>query len=68
MKALRLPCWLTCHSWQPCLLKLAVVVLITALATPAGWEWADFIVMHGNWVALKGWPLGEPWRDWDKPT
>jgi hypothetical protein len=50
------------------LLKLVVVLLIALLATPAGREWAVFLGMGGQWVAPKGWPFGEPWRDWDKPT
>ncbi|MEW5994956.1 MAG: hypothetical protein AB1744_11250, partial [Candidatus Zixiibacteriota bacterium] len=38
------------------------------LATPVGREWGMFVITGGNWVDPKGWPLGEPWRDWDKPT
>ncbi|MEW5994740.1 MAG: hypothetical protein AB1744_10135, partial [Candidatus Zixiibacteriota bacterium] len=37
-------------------------------ATPVGREWGMFVITGGNWVDPKGWPLGEPWRDWDKPT
>lgn len=60
--------WLTCQSRRQCLLKIVVVLLIALLATPAGREWAIFLGMGGQWVAPKGWPFGEPWRDWDKPT
>lgn len=61
--------WLTCRSRGHCLLKLAVVLLVAVLATPAGREWAAFALMRGKWTTPKGWSFGESrWRDWDKPT
>jgi hypothetical protein len=60
--------WLTCRSRRQCLLKIVGVLLIALLATPAGREWVVFLGMGGQWVTPKGWPFGEPWRDWDKPT
>lgn len=60
--------WFTCQSRGQCLFKLAVVLLIVVLATPVGREWGAFIVARGHWITPKGWPFGEPWRDWDKPT
>ncbi|MEW6647635.1 MAG: hypothetical protein AB1450_10580, partial [Pseudomonadota bacterium] len=60
--------WLTCRSRSQCLFRLTVVLLLVVLATPVGREWGMFVITGGNWVDPKGWPLGEPWRDWDKPT
>ncbi len=60
--------WFSCKNRTECLLKFTAQLLVVILATPTGREWAAFAVMRGDWVTPKGWPFGEPWRDWDKPT
>ena len=64
----RLKTLFTCKGYRQCLGKGALALVILALLTPAGREWALFALSGGKWVTPKGWPWAQPWREWDIPT